>query len=171
MSAPSAPVSESFTSRPARVRRKYAPENLPMRSAKCAINRSASPFRLHGAALGHRNLRRDFQVSATQSRRTPFAGRARGSARVHDQVSVSPDRRGEMRVAAKVEAEMAVIFRRIFRLRLRAQRRPLTSGCNLAATWPSTRLNSAGATPGFAKADQQFPEIPAGYEPSLDGSS
>ena len=40
---------------------------------------------------------------------------------MHDQVGVSPDRRREMRVAPQVEAEMAIILRRIFRLRLRAQ--------------------------------------------------
>src|SRR6185312_9018042 len=40
---------------------------------------------------------------------------------MHDQVRVSPDRGSEMRVAAQVESEMAVIVRRIFRLRLRTQ--------------------------------------------------
>ena len=40
---------------------------------------------------------------------------------MHDQVGIAADRRGEMRVAAQVQAEMAVILRRVFGLRLRAQ--------------------------------------------------
>ena len=40
---------------------------------------------------------------------------------MHDQIGVAADRRGEMRVAAKVEAEMPVILGRIFGLRLGAQ--------------------------------------------------
>ena len=38
-----------------------------------------------------------------------------------DQIGIAADRRGEMGVAAQVQAEMAVILRHIFRLRLRAQ--------------------------------------------------
>ena len=40
---------------------------------------------------------------------------------MHDEVGIAADRRGEVRVAAQVEAEMAEILRRIFRLRLAAQ--------------------------------------------------
>ena len=40
---------------------------------------------------------------------------------MHDEIGVAADRRGEMRVAAQVEAEMPVILMRIFGLRLRAQ--------------------------------------------------
>ncbi len=38
-----------------------------------------------------------------------------------DEVGIAADRRGEMGVAAQVEAEMAVVLRRVFRLRLGAQ--------------------------------------------------
>src|SRR5436853_340527 len=40
---------------------------------------------------------------------------------VDDEVGIAADRRGEMRIAAQIQAEMPVIFRRIFGLRLRAQ--------------------------------------------------
>ena len=40
---------------------------------------------------------------------------------VDDEVGIAADRRGEMRVAAQIEAEMPVIFRGVFRLRLGAQ--------------------------------------------------
>ena len=132
-------------------------------------------FRFHGAAFGHRNLRRDFaeRLQRLGFRQRAFAEAERADQRaMHDQVSVSPDRRCEMRVTAKVEAEMAVILRRIFRLRLRAQhhfvdqrlvvlalhqrqhaverRRPEYAGLG-KGTWPSTRLNKAGrSAPVFA---------------------
>ena len=40
---------------------------------------------------------------------------------MHDQVGVAADRRGEVRVAAQVEAEMAVVLGGVFGLRLGAQ--------------------------------------------------
>ena len=40
---------------------------------------------------------------------------------MHDQIGVAPDRRGEMRVAPQVQAEMAVILGGVFGLGLRAQ--------------------------------------------------
>ena len=40
---------------------------------------------------------------------------------MHDQIGVAADRRSEMGIAAQIEAEVAEIFRRIFRLRLAAQ--------------------------------------------------
>ena len=40
---------------------------------------------------------------------------------MHDQIGIAADRRGEVGVAAQIEAEMAEIFRRIFGLRLGAQ--------------------------------------------------
>ena len=46
---------------------------------------------------------------------------------MHDQIGVAADRRGEVGVAAKIEAEMAVILRRIFRLRLAAQNHQIAS--------------------------------------------
>src|SRR3972149_81073 len=40
---------------------------------------------------------------------------------MHDQVGIAANGGGEVRVAAQVEAEMAVVLRRIFGLRLAAQ--------------------------------------------------
>src|SRR6476646_7777303 len=40
---------------------------------------------------------------------------------MHDQISITADRRGKMRVAAEIESEVAVIFRGILGLRLGAQ--------------------------------------------------
>ena len=40
---------------------------------------------------------------------------------MHHQVGVAADRRGEVRIAAQVQAEVAVVLRRVFGLRLRAQ--------------------------------------------------
>ena len=79
---------------------------------------------LHGAALGGGNAGGDFrQRTDVGALRQPVGAellRADQGA-MHDQVGVAADRRGEMRVAAQVEAEMAVILGRIFGLRLRAQ--------------------------------------------------
>jgi len=78
----------------------------------------------HGAALGGGNLRadlrQDFRISAI--RQTVMAKlECAYQAAMHDQVSVAADRRGEMRVAAQVQSEVAVVLRRILGLRLRAQ--------------------------------------------------
>ena len=53
----------------------------------------------------------------------PSAPKFRGADQpaMHDQVGVAADRRGEVRVAAEVQSEVAVVLRRIFGLRLRAQ--------------------------------------------------
>ena len=40
---------------------------------------------------------------------------------MHDQVSIAPDRRGEVRVAPQIQSEVPVIFGGIFSLRLRSQ--------------------------------------------------
>jgi len=40
---------------------------------------------------------------------------------VHDEIGVAADRRGEVRIAAEVQAEMAVVLRRVLGLRLGAQ--------------------------------------------------
>ena len=40
---------------------------------------------------------------------------------MHDEIGIAADRRGEMRVAAQIEAEMAVVLGGIFGLRLGAQ--------------------------------------------------
>ena len=78
----------------------------------------------HGAALGRGNLRGDFGqrlgVGGLGQAAVAQLERADQSA-MHDQVGIAADRRGEMRVAAQVQAEMAVILRRVFGLRLRAQ--------------------------------------------------
>ncbi|MGT2485776.1 hypothetical protein ACU4GA_06680 [Methylobacterium oryzae CBMB20] len=70
----------------------------------------------HGAALGRRDLLADLRQLAERNvggepvRAEPAGGDERP---VHDQVGVAPDRRGEMRVAAQVEAEMPEILRRV----------------------------------------------------------
>ena len=52
---------------------------------------------------------------------------------VHDEIGVAADRRGEVGVAAQVEAEMAEILRRIFGLRLAAQHDLVDQPLDLAA--------------------------------------
>ena len=78
----------------------------------------------HGAALGGGNLRADlrqgFLIGAV--RQTVVAEfQCAYQSTMHDQVSVAADRRGEMRVAAQVQSEVAVVLGGIFGLRLRAQ--------------------------------------------------
>ena len=77
----------------------------------------------HGAALGGGNARGDFgQLFAAHLGQAAGAEVQRAHQRaMHDQIGVAADRRGEMRVAAQMQAEMAVILRDIFRLRLGAQ--------------------------------------------------
>ena len=55
---------------------------------------------------------------------------------MHDEVGVAADRRGEMRIAPQVEAEMAEILRRIFRLRLAAQHHLVDQPFDIAAFDP-----------------------------------
>ena len=78
----------------------------------------------HGAALGGGNLRRDLgqllAVGALGQRAVAELERADQPA-MHDQIGVAADRRGEMRVAAQIEAEVAVILGGVFGLRLAAQ--------------------------------------------------
>src|SRR5262245_43712573 len=71
-------------------------------------------FRLHGAALGGRDLRADL----AQRRHILMSRQAAGAepqradeAAMNDEVGVAADRRGEMSVAAQVEPEMPVVFR------------------------------------------------------------
>ena len=75
----------------------------------------------HGAALGGGNLRGDFgqrlDVGGLGQAVVAELERADQPA-MHDQVGIAADRRGEMRVAAQVQAEMAVVLRRVFGLRL-----------------------------------------------------
>ena len=76
---------------------------------------------LHGAAFGDGDLGCDF---AQGLRRFGFRQRAFAKAKtadqgtVHDQIGISPDRGGKMGVTAQIQAEMAVILRRIFGLGL-----------------------------------------------------
>ncbi len=67
----------------------------------------------HGAPLGGGNLGADLG----QHRHVERVGQAvraelerADQAAMHDQIGVAADRRGEMRVAAQVEAEMAVVL-------------------------------------------------------------
>ena len=86
-----------------------------------AVHRLA--FGRHRAALGAGDAFGDagqFAQSRFFQPARPKAERADQGA-MHDEVGVAADRRSEMRVAAQVEAEMAVVFMGIFGLRLRAQ--------------------------------------------------
>ena len=85
------------------------------------------PLRRHGAALGRRDAGADLdQLGAGGvGRQAVLAELQRGDQRaVHDEVGVAADRRGEMRVALQVQAEMAVILGRILGLRLASAARP-----------------------------------------------
>ena len=55
---------------------------------------------------------------------------------MHDEVGIAADRRGEMRVAAQVESEVAVVLGRVFGLRLRAQHDLVDQLLVLAALHP-----------------------------------
>ena len=55
---------------------------------------------------------------------------------VHDQVGIAPDRRGEMGIAAQVEAEMAVVLRGVFGLGLAAQHDLIDELLGVAALHP-----------------------------------
>ena len=64
---------------------------------------------------------------------------------MHDEIGIAPDRRGEMGVAAEIEAEMAKILRRIFRLGLAAQHHFVDQPFDIAAfDPPRMRLNASG---------------------------
>ena len=77
---------------------------------------------LHGAALGGRDAAPRSRPSAARScavRQAVGAELQRADQRaMHDQVGIAADRRGEVRVAAQVEAEMAVVLGGVFGLRL-----------------------------------------------------
>ena len=78
----------------------------------------------HGAALGGGNLRGDLaEHLAVGVVRQAVGAELEGAdqAAVHDQIGVAADGRGEVRVAAQVQAEMAVVLGAIFGLRLAAQ--------------------------------------------------
>ncbi len=96
-------------------------------------------FGQHGAPLGRRNLRGDFRQRLVVHRLGQAIAakleRADQPA-MHDQVGIAADRRGEMGVAAQVQAEMAVILRRVFGLRLRAQHDFVDQRLGVAALRP-----------------------------------
>ena len=77
----------------------------------------------HRAALGGRNVLGDLrQFPPRASRKAAVAELQRADQRaMDDEIGVAADRRGEMRIAAQVEAEMAVVLVAVFGLRLRAQ--------------------------------------------------
>ena len=124
---PSAPVSASLTNRPERV----TPLMRPVKVAPIAISekmrdQAVDGFALgrHGAALGRGNLRRDFaeRPAVASGRQAVVAELQRADqGAVDDEIGITADGRGEMGVAAQVEAEMAVVLRGIFRLGLAAQ--------------------------------------------------
>ena len=80
-------------------------------------------FGRHSAALGGRNVLGDLrELAAAHVVEPAVAKPERADQRaMNDQVGVAADRRGEMRVSAQIEAEMAVVLVAIFRLRLGAQ--------------------------------------------------
>src|SRR5207302_10557358 len=79
-------------------------------------------LRFHGAPPGGRNLRSNFaqagNILLVRKRARPELQCAHQTA-VDDQIGIATDRRGEMGITAQVEAKMAIILRRIFRLCLR----------------------------------------------------
>src|SRR5262249_60166914 len=66
------------------------------------------------------------QAAVTEPRRA-------NEAAVDDEVGIAADGRGEMRVAAQVQAEMPVILRGVFGLRLRAQHHLIDELLDVAA--------------------------------------
>ena len=77
----------------------------------------------HRAAFGGRNVLGDLrEFAAAHVLQAVVAEVQRADQRaMHDEVGVAADRRGEMRVAAQIEAEMAVVLVAVFGLRLGAQ--------------------------------------------------
>ena len=103
----------------------------------------------HGAALGGGDLRAPISPSERASSPVGKAVVAElegaDQRAVHDQVGIAPDRRGEVRVAAQVEPEMAVVLRRVFGLRLGAQHDLVDELLDVAALDASRmRLKPAG---------------------------
>ena len=97
-----------------------------MRSArKCAISRSAVS---RSAFMARRSVTEICAATSVSVSTVSVSGNApsprprpRIRARCTIEIGVSPDRRGEMRIAPQVEAEMAVILGGVFGLGLRAQ--------------------------------------------------
>src|SRR5215471_20765285 len=81
-------------------------------------------FGQHGAPLGGGNLRADFGqrflIGAFRKTIVPELHCADQPA-MHYEIRVTADRRGEVRIAAKIETEVAVVFRGVFGLSLCAQ--------------------------------------------------
>ena len=123
---PSAPVSSSLTKRPARVTPEMRPWKVaPTRSAsqwatsRSMVSRSAAMARRSAAEIfaaisGNCSSMPSWQAAGAELQRTHQRA-------VDDQVGIAADGRGEMGVAAQVEAEMADVLRAVFGLRLGAQ--------------------------------------------------
>ena len=77
----------------------------------------------HRAPLGRRNALGDVGEFARAQVLEPAGAEVQRADQraMDDEIGVAADRRGEMRVAAQIEAEMAVILVGVFGLRLRAQ--------------------------------------------------
>ena len=80
-------------------------------------------FGRHGAPFGGGDRRRDFGEFLVGAHRQPIRPEMQGEDQgaMDDEIGITADRRGEMRIAAQVETEMAVIVDGIFRLRLSPQ--------------------------------------------------
>ena len=123
---PSAPVSASFTNRPKRVTPEMRAWNAsPSRSARCmAISRStvsrSADMALRSLSEMVSAMRSSFDFSSSDK---PALAQLKGAHQraVDDQIGVAADRRGEMRIAAQVQAEMPEIARPVLGLRLGAQ--------------------------------------------------
>ena len=153
---PSAPVSSSFTNRPARVTPLMRPAKVaPMRSArKCAISRSTVSRSAFMARRSAAEMRAAISPSAAcvhAARQAVGAEILRADQRaMHHQVGVAADRRGEVRIAAQIEPEMAVVLRRVFGLRLGAQHHLVDQLLVLGAAHARQNLVEVarGASPG-----------------------
>src|SRR5207244_5516942 len=120
-------------------------------------------FGLHGAALGGGDLRADLtdrrRVLLLRQPAVTEPTRANETA-VDDEVGIAADRRGEMRIAAQIQAEMPVIVRRIFGLRLRAQHNLIDKLVDVAAFHPREGAAKRLGAPRTAlgRADGEAPQ-------------
>ena len=96
----------------------------------------------HRPPLGGGDLRGDFGELVLGAVGQPaFAELQRADQRaMDDQVGIAADRRGEVGVAAEVQAEMADVLRAVFGLRLRAQHHLVEKRRVLATPWPRSRM-------------------------------
>ena len=123
---PSAPVSSSVTKRPKRV----TPEMAPGKTGADPVGEEGRDIAVRGVALGGDRAplgAGDMLAHLGEARAFLGADAARAQAEAADQravdqqIGIAPDRRGEMRVAAQRQAEMAEIVGAVLGLRLAAQ--------------------------------------------------